>query len=577
MSSFFKKTYSAGAADDSGLISWRHRLFLDVVAVLGGLLYASALPTLNFSFLVLLSPVLLLLVLERDNWLRGFFHGWLWAMGWTLPSYSFLREIEPGVPFAISAVASLFYGVFAMVWVLFKDEVIYPFAVYRSGSPEKESYLNKGIPWWRQNLLVILAAALFTMIEWSKSRLFPWNELSTTQYRNTLLIQIAALTGSYGISFAVFTLGAGIYTLWRFRRGYRGLVAGVVIALLVCGYGFNRLNRKLPPNTKQLKMILVQGDLSQRRHPTPGATEEALLIYSRLTAQALATYPQADIVVWPECAVPIPFCSDIDVRLYSARRFDVWFDYQYAVRSFSTPMLIGALDYAPGFDVKKPINQVTNSALYFTRDGFLAGRYDKCHRVPYGEYIPFRKFMPESVVRMIDMGRDLHPGNSHEPLRLTPDLNAGMMICFESVFSYIARASVRAGADFLLVLSNDAWYPTSCEPEQHLANALMRAVESGVPMVRCGNNGGTLVVTPTGKITQVLVVDGKEKRPELRRGRGFELVTLELPETPEETIFVRYGEYFIALCALAVVFLIGNGVAVRRKYSEYIYRKIEKK
>lgn len=145
------------------------------------------------------------------------------------------------------------------------------------------------------------------------------------------------------------------------------------------------------------------------------------------------------------------------------------------------------------------------------------------------------------------MNRDLAPGTNFNPVPLGENVRAGVAICYEGIFSYLTRAFALRGANVLVVLSNDAWYPTSSEPEQHLANAVTRAVETGLTMVRCGNNGGSLVVLPTGEITQVLEVPGAEKRLELRRGRGILPVRIHVPEQPEKTVFVRFGEWFVLL------------------------------
>ena len=128
----------------------------------------------------------------------------------------------------------------------------------------------------------------------------------------------------------------------------------------------------------------------------------------------------------------------------------------------------------------------------------------------------------------------------------------------------------------LVVLSNDAWYPESSEPEQHLANAVMRAVETGLPMVRCGNNGGSLVVTPQGRITQVLEVPGTERRPELRRGRGFARVAVAVPENPEATLFVRFGEWFVGVLAIFAAAWIFAGISGFRSYRLSLLEKVQK-
>ena len=101
----------------------------------------------------------------------------------------------------------------------------------------------------------------------------------------------------------------------------------------------------------------------------------------------------------------------------------------------------------------------------------------------------------------------------------------------------------------LLVISNDAWYPTSSEPEQHLANAVARSVETGLYSVRCGNNGGSLLISPSGVISQVLTVPGTGL-PELRRGRGIGVIEVPVPQNPQMTFYTRYGEWFTVLCGL---------------------------
>ena len=149
------------------------------------------------------------------------------------------------------------------------------------------------------------------------------------------------------------------------------------------------------------------------------------------------------------------------------------------------------------------------------------------------------------------MGRDIVSGADHSPVKLAPGVNAGVAICYEGVFGYITRESALRGANILIVLSNDAWYPASSEPEQHLANAVMRAVETGLPMIRSGNNGGSGVVTPSGRFTQCYTENGK--RPELWRGRAINKVQVKMSLTPRRTFYVKHGEYFIAI--LAVLFI----------------------
>ncbi len=136
----------------------------------------------------------------------------------------------------------------------------------------------------------------------------------------------------------------------------------------------------------------------------------------------------------------------------------------------------------------------------------MAGRYDKVHIVPFGEFIPLNDTFPV-IGELVGMGRNLTPGKAFRPLDLTKDVRAGVMICYEDVFAYAARELVRNGANFLLVITNDAWYPTSTEPEQHYANAVLRTVETRLPMLRCGNSNYSVLIDQFGR-----TVDSVTKR-----------------------------------------------------------------
>ena len=210
----------------------------------------------------------------------------------------------------------------------------------------------------------------------------------------------------------------------------------------------------------------------------------------------------------------------------------------------------------PGQDFK-----VTNSALLFSPEGRMTARYDKIHRVPYGEYVPFRRFLPEWLIRAVDMGRDLEPGSNFEPMEIVPGVRASVAVCYEGVFGYLMRDLARRGAQLFIVLSNDAWYPQSSEPEQHLANAVIRAVENGLPMIRCGNNGGSGVVTPAGRFTQY--IGSSAPRPELLRERAAGMVTVPLyPPEKSLTPYRACGEWFILLLAVAAVIIL-NSIVIR--------------
>ena len=156
------------------------------------------------------------------------------------------------------------------------------------------------------------------------------------------------------------------------------------------------------------------------------------------------------------------------------------------------------------------------------------------------------------------MHRDLTPGKSLAPIELNENVRFGVSICFEDVFPYIARGEVQRGANVLLVIADDAWYPTSSEPEQHLANSIARAIENNLPMVRCGNDSATCLITPAGEIIWSMAEalkfdDGKP----FRRGAGAATVTVSVPSAGQNkiTFYSRYRDWIVG--AAAIIWLCG--------------------
>ena len=307
-------------------------------------------------------------------------------------------------------------------------------------------------------------------------------------------------------------------------------------------YGFHVIKHK-DKSDSVWNPALIQGDLSQRRHPGEEQFREALQVYISLSSKAARLKP--DIIIWPESAVPMPLRSSHPWGIEYASAFSK------LVNTHHIPMLIGTLDFAMPKPGEKTYG-TTNSALYFDQNCRLKYKYDKIHRVPYGEYIPFRKYIPEFIIELVDMGRDLTPGINYEPLHLPNGLRLSTAVCYEGVFGYLTRDFARRGANMLLVISNDAWYPRSSEPEQHLANAVMRAVETGLPMLRCGNNGGSGIVRNTGELVNFLDIPDQTGRVEIKRGRAFGTVEVKYLKNPEMTFYVKHGEWLIWILTVFV-------------------------
>jgi len=490
-----------------------------VAAISGGLIYAASLPPWNWGFAVLLALLPLYYAAANEyKWKFRFLCGWLWGCAWAGFAFSFLREIHWCIPWLLMPVMALWGAVFTVLLGWFGDRI-----------------RQKNLPAYQQELLFIFtAASLFTLVEWTRYKLFVWNDFSVTMWRYPAAMQIARFTGRYGVTF-LLALGSGaIFALRRKKAGLPAAGCGALLGALSLTYGMIQMaSAPVYRDPVKLKVALIQGNMPQMRRASLPEVNMAVNTYTALTAEMLKQQP--DLVLWPECAIPVPLCGNS----FSAELF------RYKLNSIlnGTPMLIGTLDFS---DYS---NNLTNSALLVRNQPLkIEGKYDKFHRVPYGEYVPMREYLPEFMVEAFDMGRDLAPGQSLMPVRISDDVSVGCAICYEGVFSYVTRGYAANGANVLAALSNDVWYPESSEPEQHLANAVMRSVETGLPMIRCSNNGGSGVVTAKGEFTRY--IGSNAPRPELLREQAAGIVTVTLERHPEQTFYVRFGDLWLFIPAL---------------------------
>lgn len=398
---------------------------------------------------------------------------------------------------------------------------------------------------------MLCASVLWVALEWVRGGLFtgfPWNELGVSQWRRPLLLSLTCSTGVAGISFLLVTANLAVALAaacgWQGvtrgvpRRAGRApvltlaVVAGLAIAAALCAPRVG-----IPTGT--YRILAVQGNIPQCREWTEPQFNEALSVYTDLT-QWVVPATQPDLVVWPESAVPAPlgyppFRRRLEEVLAAVRR----------------PMLIGALDSRPlpgarytGSDWAPPL-QDFNSALLMAPDGQVTESYDKIHRVPFGEYVPFGRWLPWLVL-WIGMGRDLVPGSEFTLFDLGPGRRGGVNLCFEDAFPEISRQFVLRGATLLLTLTNDAWYAESAGSRQHLLHAVFRAAENRRPLLRSGNNSDTCLILPDGRVSGLLY----DAETGDRFVRGTRVYDVPVYDDVPVTLYARWGDWFQHACAL---------------------------
>ena len=488
--------------------------------------------------------------------------GLCWGWGFTFCSFFWLREIEWFIPPMLALVIGLFPACWAAAVPWLRWGLLYSAETRLKGYDALRSAPRRPADWLRELLLLSALAGWWCVLEWIRSWIgtgFPWNYLAATQWRNVVVLQICEYTGLYGVSFLVVAVNLAlgltvINAVTGIRRGrmIRPLALIAVLALtaltLCAGFWLGRRAAVQFDRSPKInfRVAVLQGDISQRRHASDAEAKEALEKYLALSRQALALKP--DLIVWPETAVPYPYrASD---------PFCYWYRFSVTemIRQSQVPFLIGSIDFEEAKAGSSEPPGVLNSALFIDRTRNIVGKFDKVHIVPFGEFVPFRRHLPKWVVDMIDMGRDLSRGKHFNPIEVYPGAYAGIGICFEDVFPYVSRAEALAGANLLLVITNDAWYPTSAEPEQHLVGSIFRTVETRLPMVRCGNNSASCLIRPDGVVVNSIFrerdADGNPVCDWSRRGSGVGLFPVSLIKQPPLTFYTRFGDLFILFCGM---------------------------
>lgn len=602
--------------------SWKQTLLELAILGASGILLATAFPGVNWDVYAWIAFVPVFWIIRNKSTLRAGMYGLFFGYVWNLGTCFWLREIEVFIPFIFALILGAFTAFWALLVPAFCRTLLYPPSVRLEGSEAMKSYykFHPG----SELLCAFSLAAWWVCLEWIRSWIFtgfPWNLLSTTQWQNLSLIQICEYTGIYGVSFLVIFINIALFfavfglknslSKGKYKRPFP-LLLGLTIVLLCAMFGRMRMNDYEmrrgdynPSNTRTLSVGVIQPDLTQRRQPLPGQFEEALEKCMSLSLGLLRdsqvqrmnavnellkkaekdasqdtdvyrSVPPLSLLIWPETAVPGAYRGGgWEAELYRQK-------VRQLLKTYKVPLLLGTTD----FEIRSQDDfDYLNSALLLLPDrnqhDEVDARYSKVHIVPFGEFVPLGDKFP-ALRKFIGMNRDLTRGPGFFPIEVAPNARAGVLICYEDVFPYISRAHALAGANFLLVITNDAWYPTSFEPDQHYANSIFRTIETRLPMVRCGNSNYSVLVDPAGRTLNSIFTRYDEKKgrnvlmPELKQA-GAEKFTFELPIEHTPTFYMLYGNIFVLICW--IVFGAGALTALFRwkKVADGILKPLEDK
>ena len=379
-------------------------------------------------------------------------------------------------------------------------------------------------------------ASLWVLLEWAQSWIitgFPWELLGYSQYLNLPLIQLASITGVYGLSFLIVLVNATLAQIALSRS--RVLIAAGPPAFLILGvltFGHYRLNALQAASEDALRIGIVQGNFPQDEKWKTDRRFRTTQRYIELTRSLEGTRP--DLIIFPETALPFYFQDSY----YSSLRRQI----TDLARELGTPILVGSLERQQ----EGPTRKVYNRAFLVDAKGAVRDFADKVHLVPFGEYLPLAFLFQYLEGLTAESGAFTH-GEAHKALTLPgKDVDFGVFICFESIFPQITRTLTRLGATFLVTTTNDAWFGRSAAPYQHFSMAVLRAVETGRPVVRVANTGISGLIAPSGKIL---------KKTGLFETTAF---TVSVHPRTESTLYVECGDTFLVLCGLFLAGVVGR-------------------
>ena len=384
----------------------------------------------------------------------------------------------------------------------------------------------------------LLLATCWVATEWLRGHVltgFPWNLAGYALVDHAALRQPAAWFGSYGLSFLTVLVGvmpgAAYSGVPRQRSAILVLCAMAIIGLW--GAGTFRLGSEAPLPGVDLR--IVQGNVPQREKWAPGNRDATLERYLDLSSRP----GNVDLLVWPETAFPGFLDEDAAARARIS-----------ATLPEGTLLLTGVPDRVESNAGTRYFNTVQ---AYDSSGEILTG-YAKHHLVPFGEYVPFRGWLP--IARLTEGLGDFTPGPGPRTLALPGAPLVAVAICYEIIFpGHVIDDLFRP--DWILNATNDAWFGTSIGPEQHLASARMRAVEEGLPVVRAANTGISAVIDANGEI--VARLDTGETG----------VIDASLPAARAPTPYARFGDWTVlAIIGAAWTLVYAVGLDRRRPEAE---------
>lgn len=457
---------------------------------------------------------LLLSLTKATSGKQAFAYGYWFGFGWFACGFSWVGN-------------ALLIDIAAFGW-------LYPITLFSSGAffglfigaPAYLAYhFKKPYAQW------LAFTALWVIFEWIRSFIltgFPWNLLGSVLAFSPQTIQTTALFGTYGLSLLVLLSVSAPALIIIYRNKTSAIIATstiLLISIFIYAFGTWRI-QNISDETSDINIRIVQPSIPQAMKWDNASLENNFLEYIRLSKSK--PLDNIDFVIWGETATPYPL--DIEPR-YRELITEAVPPKGYLITGLVRYEFENAYDYHP-----------LNSMFILNKQGEIVDFYDKSHLVPFGEYIPLRKILPNWIRPITQTISDFKSGKAHKVFKLKNYPSFGALICYEIIFpAEIINPTNKP--EFLINLTNDGWYGDSSGPHQHSVSTQLRAVEEGITIIRAANTGISAVITPTGRIIASLPLNNKN------------ILDVILPkQLSVSTLYGKYGNLIpLTLCLVNIL------------------------
>ena len=499
-----------------------------LLALLSALLLTLSFPRLDLQFLAWVALVPLLLALHGNSPLAAFCLSFITGVGFFI-GISYWTLVVDAVDLVhflpVEAYLGLNIAIFGLVFSLSKTHC---------------PLLTTPLTW--------------VSIEYVRSHAgfleCPWALLGYSQYQNLHLIQFASITGAYGVSFLIVMVNAALceivlslknrkqsqhHSYWQLFKPMVTPISLLAVALL---YGHTVIAE--PASTKTFAVSVIQPNIPQVVRWEPRLRELHLQKHVSLSKQVAAN-GHAPLIVWPETSVQGSLAQD---RLLMS----IFSNLAQETRSH---LLVG-VSVRPKFGSKDfKVKNRHNSAQLISPDGSIVGQYNKIKLLPFAEYLPHKGTIPWSK-NLTSLAGDFMWGTEYNVLAVS-GVKFGVTICWETIFPDLFRQLVKNGANFMVNITNEAWFKETAGPYHFIPMTVFRAVENRISIARSANTGISGFIDPYGRVMGKVKSGSKDIFVE-----GY--LTMKIPLSRTRTFYTMHGDMFAYLVLLGTAAFIIAGL-----------------